>query len=123
MSRLIALVVSMVFVVSAAVALAQGGAEKTFKTGDSVYACGCGPACPCGTLSTKAGKCGCGKPLVKTSLTKVEDGKAHYLVDGKEVVAPTAGKYVCACGTGCPCGTVSQKPGNCGCGKPMKKVE
>jgi hypothetical protein len=29
------------------------------------YACGCGDSCGCGTISQKAGKCGCGKDLVK----------------------------------------------------------
>jgi len=32
-------------------------------------------------------------------------------------------KYTCACGEGCNCDTISQKPGNCSCGKDMKKVE
>jgi hypothetical protein len=123
MNKLMAIVASLVFVVTAAVALAQSGAESSFKAGESIYACGCGAGCSCGTMSNKAGKCGCGKQMVKTSLTKVADGKAYYQMNGKEVSAPTSGKYVCACGAGCPCGTVSQQPGTCGCGKPLKKVE
>jgi hypothetical protein len=29
------------------------------------YACGCGEGCDCGFVGQKAGKCGCGKPMVK----------------------------------------------------------
>jgi hypothetical protein len=123
MSKLIAIVIGLVFAVTAGMALAQGGSEGTVKAGASIYACGCGPGCPCGTMSNKAGKCGCGKPLVKTSVTKVEDGMAHYMMNGKEMTASTTGKYVCGCGPACECGTVSQKPGTCGCGKELKKVE
>jgi len=28
--------------------------------------------------------------------------------------------YVCDCGAGCACNSVSTEPGNCSCGKPMK---
>ena len=122
MGKLMAIVISLVFAVTAGLALAQSGAVDTIKAGSSVYACGCGAGCNCGTMSNKAGKCGCGKPLVKTSVTKVEDGKAFYKMDGKEVTASTTGKYVCPC-TACACGTVSQKPGTCGCGMALKKVD
>jgi hypothetical protein len=30
--------------------------------------------------------------------------------------------YVCPCGAGCACGTISQKPGKCVCGNDMTKV-
>ena len=123
MSKLMAVLLSLVFVVTASLALAEGTAESTLKAGSSVYACGCGEGCKCGTLSNKAGKCGCGKPLVKTSVTKVEDGKAFYQMNGKQMSAAVKGAYVCACGEACNCNTVSQKAGNCGCGKPLKKVE
>jgi hypothetical protein len=122
MSKLMAIVLSLVFVVSAGVALAQSGSEGSIKAGAAIYACGCGEGCPCGTMSNKAGKCGCGKPMVKTSVTKVEDGKAFYKMNGKEMSASTTGTYVCACGDACECGTVSQKAGTCGCGKALKKV-
>jgi len=29
------------------------------------FACGCGEACKCGTISQKAGKCACNKDLIK----------------------------------------------------------
>jgi len=94
-----------------------------FKTGETVYVCGCGPGCDCLTMSRKAGSCVCNKPLVKTTINKIEGDKAFVTVNGKEQAFITKAKYACACGPGCDCGTISQKPGNCACGKPMKKVE
>jgi hypothetical protein len=126
MKRFILLVISMCFVVAAAsMALADKGTKGTFaaKAGDTIYVCGCGEGCDCGTLATKEGKCGCGKELVKTTVTKVEKGKVFYRLDDKELSAKLKGKYACGCGDGCNCGTVSQKPGKCGCGKDMVKVK
>ena len=74
------------------------------------------------SLAKKEGKCGCGKDLVKTTATKVEKGKVFYKLNGKELSAPTKGKFACGCGEGCNCGSISQKPGKCGCGKDMVKV-
>ena len=31
--------------------------------------------------------------------------------------------YVCACGEGCPCDTMSKNPGQCTCGKDMVKTK
>lgn len=38
--------------------------------------------------------------------------------------APAGYKYVCGCGQDCSCGSNADKPGKCGCGKPMvlKKI-
>lgn len=105
------------------VALAKEQMKHTFTAGDTIYVCSCGKACECGTMSYKTGKCGCGKEMVKATVSKMEDGKVFYTVDSQELSAPAKGKYICGCGAACKCGTVSQKPGNCGCGKPMKKVE
>ncbi|MEN6439276.1 MAG: hypothetical protein ABFD97_11930 [Syntrophobacter sp.] len=93
-----------------------------FKKGDEVYVCGCGEGCPCKTMAAKEGKCSCGKDLVKTKIDKVEKGNAYVTVNGKQLAFKTTGKYVCGCGKGCGCGMVSQKPGNCACGKPLKEV-
>ena len=93
-----------------------------FKTGESVYVCGCGAGCDCLTMSRKAGNCTCNKPLVKTTINKIEGDKALVTVNGKEQAFITKAKYACACGEACTCGTISQKPGNCACGKPMKQV-
>ena len=102
---------------------AAADTKITFKKGDEVYVCGCGAGCACLTMSKKAGKCGCGKDLVKTKIDKVVKGKAYVKVDGKTMIFKTTGKYACACGTGCDCGTISQKPGDCVCGKPMAAVK
>ena len=111
-----------VFVVSGFVS-AKSESEPTFKKGDTVYVCSCGAGCDCGTVSHKAGKCSCGKDLVKTTITKIENKKLYYMVGGKELSAPAVGKYVCACGPGCDCGTISQKPGKCSCGRELKKAD
>ncbi len=125
MGKLVAALGALIFVVviTAGFAMAKDEPKQVFKAGDTIYVCGCGAGCDCGTLSSKAGKCGCGKPLVKTTVSKVEKGKVYYKVDGKELSAPATGKYVCACGPACKCGTISQKPGTCSCGKPLKKVD
>ena len=94
----------------------------SYKKGEEVYVCGCGAACPCGTISKKPGKCSCGKDLVKTTIDKVAGGKAYVTVDGKTLVLKASGKYVCSCGAGCDCGTISQEPGQCACGAALKAV-
>ncbi len=125
MRKIVAMLTVVLFVVVVAVGFASAKDEsaQTFKAGDKIFVCGCGAGCDCGTLSYKAGKCGCGKKMVETKVAKVENGKVYYKVDGKELSAPAKGKYMCGCGPACKCGTISQKPGKCGCGQPMKKVE
>lgn len=126
MRSFIAALVSMVFIlaVSAAPALSESKEAQTFKAkaGDTIYVCGCGAGCDCGVLSHKTAKCACGMDLVKTTVTRVEKERIYYMLNGKELSAPAVGKYVCPCGPGCNCGMISQKPGTCGCGKPLKKA-
>ncbi len=119
------LIISLLFVLIAGFAIADKGpkGQSGVKAGDSIYVCGCGAGCDCGSIANKEGTCGCGKDLVKTSVTKVEKGKIYYKIDGKELSAPVKGKYACGCGDGCNCGSISQKPGKCGCGKDMVKVK
>lgn len=93
-----------------------------FKKGDSVFVCACGDSCDCKTMSRKEGKCSCGNKLGKGTVSKVEGDKAVVNVDGKDLNFNTKAKYACACGDGCKCGTISQKPGKCGCGTEMKKI-
>ena len=119
----VVMTVILVVVVAAGLALAKSESKAAYKAGDTIYVCSCGAGCDCGTISRKAGKCSCSKDLVKSTVTKVADGKVYYMVGGKELSAPTAGKYACSCGSGCDCTTISQKPGKCSCGKEMKKVE
>jgi hypothetical protein len=126
MKRLVFVVISMLFVFAAAsLCLADKGTTGKFdaKAGDTIYVCGCGEGCACGSLAKKEAKCSCGKEMVKTTVNKVENDKVFYTVNGKELSAPTQGKYACGCGDGCNCGSISQKPGKCACNKDMVKVE
>lgn len=126
MKRSVLLVLSLLFVFAAvSLAFAAKGPTGKFdaKAGDSIYVCGCGEACDCGSLSKKEGNCSCGKEMVKTTVNKVEKGRIFYTVAGKELSAPMTGKYACGCGEGCDCGSISQKAGKCACDKDMVKVK
>jgi hypothetical protein len=105
------------------IAIAAETEKANLKVGDTYYICGCPPGC-CEVISSKEGECKCKKPLVKATVTKVEDGKASFKVEGqeKEKVMKTAGLYICDCPPACKCNTISDKPGTCGCGKEMKKI-
>ena len=106
--------------------LTMAAVEKgmiTLKAGDKINVCGCGAGCPCETISRKEGKCTCNKELVKTTVTKVEEGKIFAMVNGKEQAFKTTGKFQCACGPKCDCDTISQKPGKCSCGKALEEVK
>ena len=107
-----------------AAAFAGGKATMSLKAGDEVYACNCGEACPCHTLSKNPGNCTCGKEMVKATVVKAEADSASLKAAGwaKERSFKTTGKYVCACGEACKCDTISQNPGKCSCGKEMKKA-
>ncbi|OGQ97566.1 MAG: hypothetical protein A2521_10295 [Deltaproteobacteria bacterium RIFOXYD12_FULL_57_12] len=91
--------------------------------GDKVYVCACGADCTCNTLSSKPGTCGCGSALVEGKVVSVGEGKAVIAIGDRQQEFSTVGKYACACGGGCTCNTISQKPGTCGCGAPLKQVE
>lgn len=93
-----------------------------YKNGDTVYVCNCGDSCDCKTMSNKEGKCSCGKALGKGTVSSVSKDTVVVNVGGKNLNFPAKAKYACACGDGCNCGTVSQKPGKCACGTDMKKV-
>jgi len=126
MKKSVLLILSLLFVCAAvSLVFAAMGPSGKFdaKAGDVIYVCGCGEGCDCGSLAKKEGTCSCGKELVKTSVTKVENGKIYYTLDGKELSAPSQGNYACGCGDGCNCGSISQKPGKCGCDKDMVKVK
>lgn len=120
MKRLV-MVVFALFMFTAATVFAAKGVFET-KAGADIYVCGCGDACKCGTLGNKEGNCGCGQKLVAAKVIKVEKGKVTYKIGDKEFTAPQKGKFECGCGEGCDCGFISQKAGDCGCGKPMVKV-
>jgi len=124
MKKIILVVISLILVFSAALVFADLGTKGMFsaKAGDEIYVCACGESCKCGTLAKKEGDCGCGQQLVAATVTKVEKNTVFYKIGDKELSAPQRGKYECGCGKGCNCDFVSQKGGNCGCGKPMMKV-
>jgi len=113
----------MVVVLALAVVAFADKELPVFKKGETVYVCGCGEGCDCYTLSRKTGNCSCNKPLVKTTVARVEGDKLYAQVKGKELSFVTKAKYACGCGEGCSCGTISQKPGKCGCGTEMKAVK
>jgi len=49
---------------------------------------------------------------------------AVVLADKTKMVAKVGDElYVCACGEGCPCDTMSRNPGQCTCGKDMVKTK
>jgi hypothetical protein len=98
--------------------------KMDLKAGDTVYACNCGEKCDCKTMARTETNCTCGKKMVKATVVKVDGDTAMLKAEGwdKERAFPTKGKYACACGEGCNCGTISQNPGKCACGKDMKKV-
>ena len=125
MRKTVMMLITLVFLITSLTVFAQEKEEtkQVFKAGDTIFVCQCGKACNCGTMSYKAGNCGCGKELIKTTVARTENGRVFYKLDEKEFSAPSTGRYVCPCGTGCGCGTVSQKPGKCACGKQLKKVE
>lgn len=118
---LLALVVTVFFAIFVYAATDNGAMVLT--TDAEVYACGCGDGCDCHTLSRNPGKCTCDKDLVKSKVLKVDEGMVVLDVNGKEKTFPTTGKYTCACGPTCNCDTISQNPGKCSCGKPMKPVK
>ena len=99
-------------------------ADKTrmkAKVGDELYVCACGEGCPCDSMSRNAGQCTCGKDMVKTKVTKVENGRITVESRAKPFISK--GKYACDCGPACKCDTISQNPGNCTCGKKMMEVK
>jgi len=118
---LLALVVTVFFAIFVYAATDNGAMVLTPDA--EVYACGCGDGCDCHTLSRNPGKCTCDKDLVKSKVLKVDEGMVVLDVNGKEKTFPTTGKYTCACGPACNCDTISQNPGKCSCGKPMKPVK
>lgn len=105
----------------AVVAFADKGIP-VYKKGDTVYVCTCGDSCDCKTIARKEGKCGCGTALGKGIVSSTNKDPIVVKVGDKSFNFPAKAKYICGCGDGCSCGTVSQKPGKCGCGSDMKKV-
>lgn len=106
----------------AAVAYAASTNQMHLKVGEQIQACDCGEICPCEVMSRKPGRCTCGKPMVKATVTKVENGWVMLKSPTWKEECPfkTTGKYSCNCGPSCTCGAISQNPGHCPCGTEMK---
>jgi len=122
MKKLLLIILTMVFAFGLAAVVHAAKEKFDTKAGDTIYVCGCGEECKCGSLSKKEGECVCGKKLIKTTVSKVENGKVFYTVEGKELSAPATGKYYCSC-RNCDCDTISQKAGKCVCGKEMMEMK
>jgi hypothetical protein len=119
-------IITVLSVMMAGAAFAATPEIMNLKVGEEVYVCNCGPDCPCQTLSRKEGMCACGQDkVVKAKVTKVEKDVAYVQAKGweKPQAFHTRGKYICACGPSCTCGTISQTPGICVCGKDLKPVK
>jgi hypothetical protein len=120
-------IISIVILVMSMGVLAFAAAEKgklDLKVGDERYVCNCGEGCPCNTISMNPGKCTCGNEMVKAKVVKVDKGKVDFMAEGWKNPRSfkTIGKYMCDCSPDCKCGTISQNPGKCTCGKQMKKI-
>jgi hypothetical protein len=50
-----------------AVAYADLKSKMDLKAGDEIYACNCGEACKCDTISQNPGKCTCGTDMQKVN--------------------------------------------------------
>jgi len=122
MRKIVSALVVLVMALAVAAVAAESG-SMTLKPGDQVYVCNCGTGCPCDSMANRASKCTCDKPMVQGTVKQVGEGTATVLVGGEERSFKTAGKYACNCGPGCTCGSISQKPGKCACGKDMAEVK
>ncbi len=126
MQKTFALLFGMFFAVGLIAAASAGlTAKMELKAGDEVYACNCGQACNCDTLSRNPGKCTCSKDMVKAIVTRVDESTSLLKASGweKERSFKTTGQYACACGEACMCGSISQNAGKCTCGTAMQKVK
>ena len=56
-----------------AVCSADTTGRMDVKSGDEIYVCACGEMCDCDTMSMKPGQCSCGKDMIKTKVTKVDE--------------------------------------------------
>ncbi|MBI5847272.1 MAG: hypothetical protein HZB31_04870 [Nitrospirae bacterium] len=125
MKKLILMLTVMVMVAFVAVSFAASKSKMDLKVGDEIYACNCGDSCPCKTMARKAGNCSCDKEMVKAKVMSIDGDKVMLKADSweKERAFKATGKYICGCGEGCNCDTISQNPGKCGCGAKLKKVQ
>ena len=107
---------------------------------DLVYACNCGPACDCGSISTTPGTCSCGTELAPAHVVAIighdaklcmmgpdctckidpeDDSKCTCPGNVKTVNLDGKGLYFCNCGGSCTCNYVDSEPGTCPCGSDL----
>lgn len=124
MKKAIFPIVAVLFLAMVTIAFASNP-KPVFKVGQEVYACNCGEQCDCYTLSKKAGKCVCGREMIKAKVTAVEKDMITLQAEGWQKPRPflTDAKFACACDPKCDCDTISQKPGKCVCGKELAPVK
>jgi len=135
--------IAALLILSVAAPMVHGG-ETGHDRKDLIYSCACGSECDCNTVSTKPGKCSCGKDLEAGHVVKIEGDTALVCTCGadcecsldaedptkcacgkdiKKVNLAGTGMHFCNCGGDCTCNTVSEEPGDCKCGMKLKKAE
>lgn len=122
MKKVVTVALALVLALAFAVVAAEPS-KMELKVGDQLFVCNCGEKCPCDSMARKPGNCTCGKEMVQGTVTKVGEGTAVIKIAAAERTFKTVGKFACACGPTCDCGSISQNPGNCVCGKPMAEVK
>jgi hypothetical protein len=122
MKKVVSVTLALVLALAFAVVAAEPS-RMELNVGDKPFVCNCGEKCPCNTMAMKAGKCTCGKEMVQGTVTQASAGTAVIKIGDREQTFKTVGKYACNCGPACDCGTISQNPGNCVCGKEMAEVK
>ena len=119
-----------------------GAAQKAAQSSAAIYWCNCGPECKCNSVSTKPGKCSCGKEMAGGHVVFTEGNTALVCTCGPDcscAIDPNdhtkcgcgkpvrridlkgTGLYFCNCGGACACNTVSDKPGTCKCGMQLQQ--
>jgi hypothetical protein len=122
----------------------HGSAEGMSQGSAVIYWCGCGPECKCNAVSTKPGKCGCGKEMIGGHVVFMEGNTALACTCGptctckidpndhakcgcnkpvKRINLEGTGIYFCNCKGSCGCNTISDKPGDCKCGMPLHQAK
>jgi len=121
-----------------------GAVGKAAQSPAAVYWCACGPECKCNSVSTKPGKCGCGKEMAGGHVVFTEGNTALACTCGptcacqidpkdhtkcgcgkpvKKIDLKGTGIYFCNCKGSCGCNQVSDKPGTCSCGMPLHQAK
>lgn len=122
----------------------QPSKEGMSQGSSIIYWCACGPECKCNSVSTKPGKCTCGKEMAGGHVVYMEGNTALACTCGptcvceinpkdhskcgcgkpiKRINLEGTGIYFCNCKGSCACNTISDKPGKCKCGMPLHQAK